>query len=402
MNNKLFTYIISLLVLLSITYAQSSTYNVSYYQLPKFITTNISLNYPINTTANITSTNYITTRNNITFINTTYTLPVNISLPLLQLGNYSSELIIKTTTNSTFIHFFNFNIINTSSIPIDYTVLGINEFEYPLCTYNLPQELTRDITINAPVGTLINLTYNHDIFEVKNNFIMPSNSTTTKINISVPEKPVGKYTEKIIFKSLNNEELIFHFDLKKCEVSLDVCGELRRQKSTLCELQNMTHAQFIECESKDLEYRSCLLNVLNDTQINNTNNTRIEYVINNTYVEAIALRDPILRDAIHTLPETLSTLQENDKQRQSQIQNILTKIDDFLSSIDARDTKIRAEFQGTLNNVINENTELKQEVQTYQEDYISLGTIIAFIITALIITGIATLIILYKNNYFII
>lgn len=393
------------LLILTLSYlnvsAQSYNYNISYNELPKSFIEYVNLSYTINTSMNISTSNYLKAEDYHLFDVENYSLQVNISLPLLNVGNYSSDLIL-TTDNTTKVYFFNFNIVNLT--PINYFNLDINSFEYPICLYTLPYNTTKDIVINSPIGNVIEAISSDTAFlRIENNFTMSTNQTIKTVNITLANLTIGVYEKKIRFNtSTIFNEVLFKFVIKECDIPLTLCNDLYRDMVNKCQIINKTITDVLECKRLEIEYDRCTYIALEDaSQRRVVQNTTIEYLVNQTFVEALNINDPQLRKAIHDLPLILTSLQETDAQRQSRLEELNNQVQNLINAQSSEFGKLKGEFTESILALVKDNTNKADKIKFYQDKYISKFALITWGIIVLFILGIVGILIKYQSEYFI-
>lgn len=351
-------------------------YNLNISQIPVNFSDFIVINTDSNASLTFTHLNFTSSISFVQLNETTniFNLSFNVSIPNLNVGNYTTNFTIlkqvnstETFTNITFL----IQIINTSQINTSLFEIGFNEYSSSVCDTSLPFEssLTTSISLSVDINPFC------DEFLLCPAIIFPSEKSV-KINISIPKGTIPLKYKKIANFGSNIGNVTFHLEVKDCFFDL---SQFCKNVSTV--------EQLIECQAALLEN----LRKINKTLIQNQ--TIVEYV-NNTktiYEQILPLENDtaqLLREFSSSWRTIQSEKQRLEKENKDITDNYASNVKSLQQDISKLSNEMDIRVKQTFLDLYLENQNLTLKNQYVEEKSWSKNNVLLSIFSIFLIVGI--------------
>lgn len=404
MKKSSYLPIIMAILVCQCIYAYDQNITLNYSQLPINTTFNITLYGYENITYNISYDVFLSGFTNVLFgpNATYYNLSVLASVSNATWGNRTSQISFKSSNESyNFNYIVYFGFINDTKPKLaDFIMIDFDEYEYAVCDYATPINLSKNISITTKKNTTVNITYDGVYFDIIHSFY--NNETETKtlpIYIHLPKLEKGYYTRYINFsiEGQNYSNLIFHFNVNDCLIPILSCTESYNNMNKACVITNMTAEQILECKRLTIDYEICIYDAMKEAAgTKYVNNTVIEYVNYTERVPVLDLKNPEIANAIAALPESIQKLIEQNKKMEELSNQIAVMRGERETLFQEAEKRMKDNVKA----LVDENNIKQNTIDYYKDRYIKKSVITIWSIIIISLGGTFWLFILYNENYF--
>lgn len=226
----IYIYITFFILICLYAQAYSYEYTINYSSLPFNTTEIIELNKTINTTLNISYSEWLSGNISINFTNfTLYNLTVNVSVPNTSVGNYTKYLMY-TEGNITYNQSFYFIILNDTPTPVtEFENIGDNQYYIELDVEDLTYSTNFTLPLQAKLNTTITVVCEGDFLTCPGDVYVSEEYLNYTVNITVPiTTPSGFYNNFLIFLAtdpVRTARVDFLINITYNEVETDIISE---------------------------------------------------------------------------------------------------------------------------------------------------------------------------------
>ena len=403
----LFVFLICCSCVIATDFITPVNYTMNMSSLPFSTIRNVLLGGTVNSTINMTYGNFTSGVNGIYFDVSSKEYDINILIPNgTYPGNYSDFVCLYTNgtpINCTTVFTFNFEIINDTVVPeTPYVEIGINNYEYTLCDFMLPWNSTKDITVSGMTGQTIFIDGDDPVFfdEILS-FVIPSTGVAVipiKIHLN-KNLTIGTHTRVIVFSVLGDyTNVTFHFIIKDCVIPISSCNNLYDKMVDVCSIINKSVTESLECKASQIDYDTCIYDVMVDAAEKITiNNTIIEYVNTTSYKEVLSLEDAEVVRALKDIPLVWKQMQVDLKQKGQEI----TDKDITIAGLqDELATGLSEKINTIVNPLVETNQRQANTIGIYERLYMKKSSLNWMVFWVLFLVGCVLIYMKYDENNF--
>ncbi len=382
-------------------YASDYIYNLDYTDLPFNDTLDIIVNGVNNLTLYIDYSNFTYGHDTLNFTSSSIILSVNVHIPKnTEPINYTESVILyNNDINFTHNLTFEYNIYNDTPSPtVDYIQLDFNEYKYSICSYSLPWNNTKKITISGVFGQEIYTLFNEDFIDVVDKFIIgTSNFSIIDVNMHLNENVTeGVHTRVIQFSVVDgSSNITIHFDVQNC---IRPPPEYNAMIEA-CAIVNKTPQEALYCQQLQTEYNLALYQAMLEAQeVRIEQNTTIKYVNNTVRIPVLDLNDQSIITALKEIPRTWNQMISEQREKDKLI---TTKNDEIKALITDKETlqrNIREEVGKAVNSMTEESKLKQNTIDMYEDKYMKKATLGWLIFWVIFIGGGFYLYTIYQDN----